>query len=86
MDPPLFPLSLALSALLVAANFLDYSWCRSGLTPSQCWRDVQSSLFAYGLSGGIFLALFSVPVLNTLAPFYATVYYSVLFAWQKTPR
>ena len=77
--PPLLPLSLVLSSLLLSAGFLDYSWSRHGLTLGACVRDVRKHFLAYGLSGFLFLFAFTIPVLNVFLIPYAVVYYTVVY-------
>ncbi len=77
--PFLVPVSLLFSAILMAVNFLDYSWSRRDLSFRECLRDLKGASFLYALSGGVFLALLSVPLLNLFAYPYAVIYFAVLF-------
>lgn len=77
--PVLFPLAAAILALLIAAQFLDYSWSRHNLPWNQCFSDLMKHPFEHILSGGIFLLLVTVPLINVLVPALATSYYTVLW-------
>ncbi len=81
--PLLFPLSIALSALLVAASFLDYNWGRLNIPLKECIEDIKSSIIPYGLSGGIFLFFISIPFINLITLPYAVIYYTILFSKQN---
>jgi CysZ protein len=79
--PLLFPVAVLLLALIMSAQFLDYSWSRHDLGASACFKDVMGNFFANVLSGAMFLLLVSVPLINVLVPAFATSYYTVL--WTK---
>lgn len=81
----LAPISVLISALLMAVGFLDYSWSRRDMSFRECLRDVRSSFFSYGLMGGIFLVLITVPVLNLFILPYGVVYFTVLYV-KKSPQ
>ena len=77
--PPLIPLSIILSALLLASSFLDYSWSRNNLSLGGCFKDIKKHCWSYGLSGFLFLFAFTIPVVNVFLVPYAVVYYTVLY-------
>jgi uncharacterized protein involved in cysteine biosynthesis len=79
--PLLYPLAIALLALLMSSQFLDYSWSRHDWPASRCFKDVIKHLPSNLTSGLIFLVLIAVPFLNALVPALATSYYTVL--WNK---
>ncbi len=81
--PLLVPISILVSCLLLAASFLDYSWSRHNLPFRSCLNDMRKSFFTYGLAGGIFLFLFSIPIINLFVLPYAVVYFTVLFSSKK---
>lgn len=78
--PILAPAGLVLSALLLAAGFVDYSWARHGYGPRRCLRDLWDNLVPYSLAGSAGLVAIAVPVANVLALPFAVVYFTVLFA------
>lgn len=79
--PVLFPLALLLLTLIMSSQFLDYSWSRHDLGAGACFKDVMGHFFVNVFSGGMFLLLVSVPLINVLVPALATSYYTVL--WTK---
>ncbi len=84
---PLFiPFSIALSSLLIAASFLDYSWVRREMALKKCFEDIKYSMIPYGLSGGIFLFLISLPFVNVIVFPFGVIYYTVLFFKQNASR
>ena len=78
--PPLLPLSIVFSSLLLSISFLDYSWSRHGFTLKECIKDVRKHFWGYGISGFLFLFAFTIPVLNIFLVPYAVVYYTVMYA------
>lgn len=74
----LAPLSILISSLLMAVGFLDYSWSRKGLTFKSCLSDVKSSLLTYGIMGGVFLVLITIPLVNLFVLPFGVVYFTVL--------
>ena len=77
--PILSPISLIISALLMAINFIDYSWSRHKMSFKECLFHLKSSLFVYGLSGGLFMVLLSIPVINLFVLPLAVIYFTILF-------
>ena len=79
---PLFaPLSLFITALILAMGYLDYSWCRHNFSLGQCTKSLKAHPLSYALGGGIFLFFVSIPVINLLVPSLATSYFTIL--WLK---
>lgn len=74
----LAPVSVLISALLMAVGFLDYSWSRRDMSFRECLGDVRTSFFSYGVMGGVFLVLITIPILNLFALPYGVVYFTVL--------
>jgi CysZ protein len=79
--PLLTPISVFITVLLLAVQFVDYSWARHGLTFNSCFKDMKSNLVDYGLGGGFFFLLVSVPIINLIVPPVATSYFTIL--WVK---
>jgi CysZ protein len=84
--PFLTPLSLLLTALLLAAQFADYNWSRHNLTVSQCIGDMRRNFFGYSLSGAVFLFLISVPLVNIFIAPLATAYYAIIWVKNEPAR
>lgn len=80
--PLLYPVSLFLTSLLIAAQFLDYCWSRHEMPVNKCFQELMKNWLIYGLSGFGFLLLVSIPVINALVPALATSYFTVL--WVET--
>jgi len=77
--PMLAPIGVVISAILLAVGFLDYSWSRHGMHFRDCVNDVRKHLFSYGIMGGVFLALISIPIVNLFLLPFGVVYFTVLF-------
>lgn len=82
--PVLFPLALIMLALIMSAQFLDYSWSRHDLSTGKCFRDLTGNFFSNLVAGSIFLLLMAVPLLNVLVPAFATSFYTVLWTKRQT--
>lgn len=78
--PILIPIGMILSALLMAINFLDYSWSRERLTFRGCLSNVKKNLLTYLLSGGLFLIIISIPLINLLALPMGVIYFTIIYA------
>ncbi len=76
--PIFFPISVFISALLLASQFLDYAWSRHDVKMGDCFGEVRSNILGYGLSGVGFLFVITIPVINLFALPFAVVYYSAL--------
>jgi CysZ protein len=77
--PFLVPVSMIISALLLAVGFLDYNWSRHNLKHTDCVKNVTSNFLPYLLSGLFFMAVFSIPIINLFFISYGTVYYAALW-------
>ena len=77
--PLLVPVSILLSSLLLAANFLDYSWSRHDLPFKACLQGIKSNLFINILAGLSFLGLLSIHIINLFSLPFAVVYFTILF-------
>ena len=81
--PLFYPVSLFLMALLLAVQFLDYSWSRHEMRFGACLREVFAHLIPYGFSGFLFLLLITVPIINAFIPALATSYFTVLWLYRQ---
>lgn len=77
--PIFYPVGVFLVAILLAVQFVDYSWSRRDYSLGACVGDTFKNAFPYALSGGFFLILVTVPLINALVPALATAYYTILF-------
>ena len=83
--PVLYPFALMLLALLMSAQFLDYSWSRHEMGAGACFKDMLKHLPSNLVAGLMFLALIAVPFINALVPALATSYYTVLWNKRQLP-
>lgn len=75
---PLFtPITLVLTSLLMAINFLDYSWSRHNLSMSKCFEDLKKNFMTYALAGFAFMFLMTIPIVNLLALPFGVVYFTL---------
>ena len=65
--PLLSPLTIFLQAMLVAVNFLDYSWSRHDLKMSECARAYKEKFVENTLAGFIGVILLAIPGVNLVA-------------------
>lgn len=77
--PLFYPLGIFLVSILLAVQFVDYSWSRNQMHFGACLKDVLKNIFPYGISGFFFLLLVTVPIINAFIPALATSYYTVLW-------
>lgn len=77
------PLSLAISFILVAIQFIDYTWYRKGLSFSQCISDIKRNTFHYTLSGALYFFLINIPIINLFIPAIATSHFSLYFNFHR---
>ncbi len=77
--PLFYPVGLFILALLIAVQFVDYSWSRHELRFGGCARDVISNAIPYAGGGFIFLILITIPIINAMVPAFATSYFTVLW-------
>lgn len=77
--PILTPLSVFISVLLLAIEFLDYSWSRHELSFGKCFRDLRKNLIGYGFGGAFFFMIVSIPLINLIVPPLATSYFTHLW-------
>ena len=77
--PMLAPVGVIISAILMAVGFLDYTWSRKNMHFKECVNDIRKNFFSYGIMGGVFLALISIPVINLFLLPFGVIYFTVLF-------
>jgi CysZ protein len=77
--PLFYPVGLCILAVLLAIQFVDYSWSRHDVSFGACINDVLTNIIPYTLSGFVFLMLVSIPLINTMVPAFATTYFTVLW-------
>jgi CysZ protein len=77
--PILVPISIVLSALLLAIQFVDYSWSRHNLRFGNCMSDLRSNWLRYILSGLVVLVFVSIPVVNIFVTPVASAFYTILW-------
>jgi CysZ protein len=80
--PFLAPVSVAISALLLAAGYIDYSWSRHNWNMGRCFSDLKGGAFSYIIAGFVFLGIVAVPIVNVFALPYAVVYFTILY-WRR---
>lgn len=81
--PLFYPIGLFLVACLLAVQFVDYSWSRHEMHFGSCLKDTGLNLLPYAVSGGFFLILVTIPLLNAFVPALATSYYTILWLTRK---
>ena len=81
--PLLYTLGIFLFSLLLAVQFLDYSWSRHELKFSDCLKDILRNILTYSLPGFVFLLLVTIPLINALIPALATSYFTTLWVQKK---
>lgn len=77
--PILSPVSIALSATLMAVSFLDYSWSRHSLPFRDCLNNVKKSFLSYLLGGIVFMGIVAIPFVNVICLPYAVIYFTILY-------
>lgn len=77
--PLLAPVGVFLAILLLAAEFLDYSWSRHDMKFKDCASDLKGHLAGYSFGAAFFFMLVSVPLVNLIVPALATSYFTTLW-------
>ncbi len=75
----LVPVSLILSWILIAIQFLDYSWCRHEMSFAECIEDLRRNFLSYLIPALGFSFVFAVPFLGLIFFPFAIVYFTTLF-------
>jgi CysZ protein len=81
--PLMYPFGVFLVALVMAVQFIDYSWSRHNIHFGSCLADVMKNIIPYGVGGFIFLMLVTVPIINALIPAFASSYFTVLWLYRQ---
>jgi len=76
--PILLPLSVLISAIILATNYLDYSWSRHNLTLKECISDYRSSFFTNTFMGLILFLLINIPILNLLIISFSVIFFTLV--------
>jgi len=76
--PLLLPITLIFNFMLVAIQFIDYSWSRHFIKASECRREYLKNFFSYTFSGGLFFILISIPIINIFIPSWAAAHFTIL--------
>ena len=84
--PVIAPLGFLFSALLLAIQFIDYSWARHHWKAGQCIKDTTKHVFSYTFGGACFMLLMAVPIINLLALTVAIIYFTLLWADKNRDR
>lgn len=79
--PILAPVSFVIGALVIASEFLDFSWSRLDLPFRECKSSLKTNWFSYSLGGAFFLLLIAIPLVGILVPSWGTSFFTVL--WVK---
>jgi len=77
--PIFYPVGIFLVAMLLAVQFVDYSWSRHDMSFGACLKDLIKNIFSYSTAGLIFLMMVAIPIVNAFVPALATSYFTVLW-------
>ena len=83
--PIIMPLCFLISGLLLAIQFVDYSWSRHQWKVGRCAKDAVQNIFSYTFSGAFFLFIMAFPIVNFLAITLAVIHFTLLWA-DKNPK
>ncbi|RLA64692.1 MAG: hypothetical protein DRQ88_07160 [Epsilonproteobacteria bacterium] len=75
--------TIIISAILLAIQFVDYSWSRKELGLGGCIKDLANNFLSYFLSGALMLVLIGVPIINLLALPFGVVFLTVIFVEKR---
>lgn len=78
--PLLSPLTIFIQSILVAVNFLDYSWARNDYTISECIHNYKTNFFINTLGGLIGVTLLSIPGINIISLPILVIFNTINFA------
>lgn len=77
--PLFYPLGLFILSLLMAVQFIDYSWSRHDMRFGKCVMDTLRNSIPYAGAGLFFLVLTAIPLVNSIVPSVGTSYFTVLW-------
>jgi CysZ protein len=77
--PFLAPVSFIITALLLASQFIDYTWSRHDLPAGRCLADVRQNFLGYAIVGSVLAVIITIPVVNLIVPPLASSYFTVLY-------
>lgn len=81
--PVLMPLSILISAILLATQFIDYSWSRHDMSFRDCIHDIRKNIFSYAIAGSAFMVLMSIPIVNLFMLPFGVSYFTTLWVNNK---
>ena len=84
--PVLAPLSFILSALLMAIQFIDYSWGRHEWSLRKCVKDSFKHSFSYILGGAAFIFIMAIPGANLVGITVGVIYFTLIWAEKNGPQ
>lgn len=82
--PFLLPIGFILSSYLVAASFLDYSWCHDNLLWKDCLNNLKEKYIQNMIAGAFFLGLMMIPIVNVFMIPFGVIFFSLLYRSQRT--
>ncbi len=77
--PIVAPVSILISVILLASEFLDFSWGRHSLSLQECKQDLKKNVPSYMVGGIFFMVIVAIPLVNLIVPAYATSYFTLLW-------
>ena len=77
--PLLSPVTIFLQAVLVAVNFLDYSWSRNDLNFRSCLQSYKSNFINNSVGGLLGVALLAIPGVNILSLPILVIFFTVQY-------
>lgn len=73
------PFALLLTFLLIAIQFVDYSWSRHDLAFGKCVKNLKSGIGHYTIAGALYFLFINIPLINLLTPALATAHFSAFY-------
>jgi CysZ protein len=83
MFPLFYPIGILLVSLMLAVQFIDYSWSRHDMHFGSCLKDLLKNFLVYAIPGFVFLLLVTIPLINALIPALATSYFTILWLYRQ---
>jgi len=84
--PFMAPVSIVIAMILLAIEYLDYSWSRHDLAFWGCIKDLKKNIVSYTLGGGFFFFLITIPVVNLFVPAFGTSFFTHLWVRKNEYR